>query len=220
MRQRVSILGGLVVLGLLLFAAAGTIAWWNAWLFLLIILALGLLSFRAINQSPGLAEERRTAAASAPRWDRVVVPLISLALPVVVIVAGIEFRLNWHPKISVYVSGAAFCLLVPVIVLTYQSIAVNAFFSSHVRIQANRGHVVISTGPYRFLRHPGYAGALVFNLLVPVALGSWLALLPGAAVAALLAWRTAKEDMFLMSELSGYSEYAARVQYRLVPGIW
>ena len=207
-------------MGVLLFAIAGTLKWWNAWLFLLITLEIGVLTARAINRSPGLAEERRTAAARAAKWDRVVVRLTNLAVPIMLVLAAVEHRAHRLPAIPVAVSIIAFGLLVPAVILTYLSITANAFFSSYVRIQADRGHVVVSTGPYRFLRHPGYAGIVVFNLLTPVALGSWLALVPGGCSAALFVWRTAMEDRFLSRNLPGYSEYAIRVPHRLIPGVW
>jgi protein-S-isoprenylcysteine O-methyltransferase Ste14 len=96
----------------------------------------------------------------------------------------------------------------------------NRFFSATVRIQADRGHVVVDRGPYRYVRHPGYAGALAFTLASPVALGSWRALIPAALTAAVLVLRTALEDRTLRAELTGYREYAGRVPGRLVPGLW
>jgi len=110
--------------------------------------------------------------------------------------------------------------LLPASVLTYRAMVVNPFFSSHVRIQSDRGHSVVGAGPYRFIRHPGYAGAAVVNCLMPFALGSWLAVLPGTGAATLLVWRTAREDRFLTRELPGYAQYAKRVRYRLIPAVW
>ena len=93
-------------------------------------------------------------------------------------------------------------------------------FSATVRIQEERGHVVIDFGPYEYVRHPGYTGALAFSLASPVALGSWLALIPAVFLALVLAVRTALEDRTLRAELKGYEEYASRVRSRLVPGLW
>ena len=98
--------------------------------------------------------------------------------------------------------------------------ASNAFFSQIVRIQAERDHTVATGGPYRVVRHPGYTGAILCELAVPVLLASWPALIAGVVGAALLVLRTALEDRTLQAELAGYAEFARRVRYRLLPGIW
>ncbi|MBZ5586697.1 MAG: isoprenylcysteine carboxylmethyltransferase family protein [Acidobacteriia bacterium] len=106
------------------------------------------------------------------------------------------------------------------ILLTFWAMVTNRFFSATVRIQEDRGHVVVDGGPYRHMRHPGYVGALAFTVASPVALGSWLALIPAVLTSALLVVRTALEDRTLRRELNGYREYANRVRYRLAPGVW
>ena len=101
-----------------------------------------------------------------------------------------------------------------------RAVAVNRFFSAVVRIQRDRGHTVVDGGPYRFVRHPGYAGSVLNTLAVPFALGALLALLPAGLVVALIIWRTALEDRTLRAELDGYAEYATRVRSRLLPRVW
>jgi protein-S-isoprenylcysteine O-methyltransferase Ste14 len=96
----------------------------------------------------------------------------------------------------------------------------NRFFSPTVRIQSDRGHQVISGGPYQIIRHPGYSGWILQMLAAPLALGSWWGLIPGLLSACLYGIRTALEDRTLHRELPGYTDYAARVRYRLLPGIW
>ncbi len=122
------------------------------------------------------------------------------ALPFMLFVAALDIRFRGLPSVPASASIAALIAMAPAAVLTYRAIAVNTFFSSHVRIQTERGHVVVTTGPYRFVRHPGYTGSILFNLLVPVALGSWFALLPGIGTAVLLVYRTVKEDHVLMKD--------------------
>jgi protein-S-isoprenylcysteine O-methyltransferase Ste14 len=100
------------------------------------------------------------------------------------------------------------------------SMVANAYFSLIVRIQADRSHQVVSSGPYRFVRHPGYLGSILFFLSTSLLLGSWWALIPGAAAALLIVIRTALEDRTLHAELPGYADYVERVRYRLLPGIW
>jgi protein-S-isoprenylcysteine O-methyltransferase Ste14 len=96
----------------------------------------------------------------------------------------------------------------------------NAYFSEGVRIQTDRGHAVVSSGPYRFVRHPGYVGVLLSHLSVPLLLGSYWALIPAGALAAVVIIRTALEDRFLHTMLDGYAEYARRTRYRLLPRLW
>jgi protein-S-isoprenylcysteine O-methyltransferase Ste14 len=98
--------------------------------------------------------------------------------------------------------------------------ATNSFFSTMVRIQADRGHTVTQSGPYQYVRHPGYAGALLYTVLVPIVLGSWWTYIPALLTVILIFIRTRLEDQTLQTELPGYKEYAARVRYRLIPGIW
>ncbi len=100
------------------------------------------------------------------------------------------------------------------------AISANRFFSGQVRIQSDRGHQVAMGGPYRFVRHPGYLGFFLFHFASPLALGSWWSALPLIPGIPLLAYRTAVEDRMLRVELSGYIEYAARVRYRVLPGVW
>lgn len=96
----------------------------------------------------------------------------------------------------------------------------NAYFSMIVRVQSDRGQRVCSTGPYRFVRHPGYLGTILFELLVPIVLGSWWALIPGAITAVLTIVRTALEDKTLQEELPGYQDYTGETRYRLIPWVW
>lgn len=220
MKRDLTVLGTTLAMGGVLFGLAGTLAWWNGWLFLAYVLGVGLASTRRFARTPGLLEERRTAAAAAPAWDRALVRLANLALPAFLVVAALDRRLEWLPRVPDAVSVLACAAMLAATYVTYRAMVENAFFSSHVRIQAERGHVVVSTGPYGVVRHPGYAGSVVSNLLMPIVLGSWCALAPAVAVAALLVWRTGKEDRFLTAGLPGYVDYAARVRYRLVPGVW
>lgn len=220
MKKVAGILFGTVIAMIMLFGAAGTVAWWNAWVFIVYMMLIGAYTQRLVKKSPGLAEERRTASAKAKQWDLKFVRLINLALPAMLFVAALDIRFRWLPSVPVSASIAALIAMAPAAMLTYRAIAANNFFSSHVRIQADRGHVVVTTGPYRFVRHPGYTGSILFNLLVPVALGSWSALVPGIGTALLLLYRTIKEDRVLMEELSGYITYSKQVRYRLIPGIF
>ncbi len=220
MKRMIGIIVGSTVAVVLFFTIAGTAAWWNGWAFLVLMAAVGAFTSRRFKNSPGLAEERRTAADKAASWDRTVVRLINLALPIMLLFAAFERRLQWFAAMPSGVSVAAFGILIPAAMLTYRAMAVNDFFSSHVRIQNDRGQIVVTKGPYGVLRHPGYAGAATFNLLTPLALGSWAALFPALGAVGLLVYRTVQEDRVLLSGLPGYAEYSKQVRARLLPWVW
>ena len=220
MKRRSGVLFGTVIGVAGLFGISGTLAWWNAWLFFAVMMLIGGFTQRLINTSPGLAEERKTAAEKAKPWDLKLVRLINLALPAMLVAAALDVRFRWTFNVPAPVSIAAFFMMVLSAIFTFRAIAANHFFSSHVRIQQDRGQVVVSSGPYGIVRHPGYAGSIFFNLLAPLALGSWGTLLLGAGTAMLLVYRTAREDRVLMEELPGYAEYSTQVRYRLAPGMW
>lgn len=219
MRRGIGILFGTAIGVAGLFGIAGTVTWWNGWIFLAVMALIGAFTHRLIKNSPGLAEERRTAAAKAKPWDLKMVRLINAALPAMLVAAALDVRFRWSASVPVAVSIAAFVAMIPAAMFTYRAIAANPFFSSHVRIQQDRGHVVVSQGPYHVVRHPGYAGSVLFNLLVPLALGSWGTLVLGIGTAVLLVYRTVKEYRVLMEELPGYTSYVQQVRNRLMPGV-
>jgi protein-S-isoprenylcysteine O-methyltransferase Ste14 len=136
------------------------------------------------------------------------------------IVAGLDFRNSWSSGIGMAGQIVALLSVIAGYALVVWATGVNAFFSQVVRIQAERGHTVISNGPYQYVRHPPYVGMILVMLASPIMLGSWWALIPGAFSAVLMIIRTSLEDRTLQAELPGYIEYAQRVRYRLVPGVW
>ena len=147
-----------------------------------------------------------------------------LALPMILghlVVAGLDVgRFGWSGPIPVAVQAAALAGYAAGMGLSLWAMAANRFFSPVVRIQAERGHRLVSSGPYAFLRHPGYTGLIVASLCGGVALGSWWSLVPLAPFVGMFLRRTAMEDRFLHEGLEGYAGYAGRVRYRLVPGLW
>jgi protein-S-isoprenylcysteine O-methyltransferase Ste14 len=204
-----------------LFGPAGTLRWWNAWVFLGVsILLIGTLMLSVFRSTPGLLEERMSARAEAKGWDKALVPALA-GLPFVVnTLAGFDHRLSCTKGIATWGPFAALGPLLAGIALTHWAMKSNRFFSSHVRLQRDRKQVVVSVGPYARVRHPGYAGAILYNLAVPFLLGSVVALPASAVMVALLVLRTWLEDRTLGQELPGYGDYAGRVRYRLVPRVW
>lgn len=208
--------------GVVLMLSAGRWDWWAGWLYVLIFLAFdAATALVALPRDPGLLIERSQASPGIKSWDKVIMPVSSGLLPLASwILAGLNQRWGWAPPVSRGFVLGGLALTVLGYGLLVWAMAANAFFSPVVRIQAERGHQVADGGPYRYLRHPGYLGAIGFSLGVPLQLGSWWALIPGLAAAGLFILRTALEDRTLAEELPGYEEYRQRVKYRLVPGVW
>jgi len=211
----------LVVQAALLFGGAGTLRWPWAWLYLGISLAVVLVNGTLLlRTSPDMVAERGRPK-EMQRWDVVVSSVSGIAMYIVLpLVAGLDQRFGWPPTLSAFwhVAGAV------VLTLGYGLFAwamnANAYFSTVVRIQSERGHAVCRSGPYRFVRHPGYVGMILQGLGMPLLLGSLWALLPALAIVIPTVVRTSLEDRMLQAELPGYREYAQEVCYRLAPRIW
>lgn len=206
---------------LVLFLAAGTVRWWQAWLFLgigLVSIAVNaVLLFRLSPET--IAARAETAGMKA--WDRVIYGLGILAyFAGVLLVAGLDRRFGWTGALPLGVWLAGAVAFVLGLALFGWAMVSNAYFSRIVRVQEERGHAVCTSGPYRFVRHPGYVGTILQNLGLPLLLGSLWALLPGGLLVLLMVVRTALEDRMLHEELPGYREYAQKVRYRLLPGLW
>lgn len=177
----------------------------------------------AEHRHPGLTAERQNSIniKNAKAWDRVLAPLmaVSIGFPLV-IVSGLDHRFNWSPEFPIWLSVVGLIIVAFGYVFAAWAFVENRFFSSIVRIQTDRGHVVCDTGPYRFVRHPGYAGNLLPLFGIVLGLGSIWTLIPVAMTVIITVIRTVLEDKTLMEELQGYRAYARRVRYRLIPGIY
>ena len=209
---------------LLLFVCAGDIGWWQAWVYSLLFVAAGLGGrFLAERRHPGLLAERQSIdnIQTVKTWDKVLAPLMALSLSLpLVIVAGLDHRFGWSPAFPLWLILIGFFLIAFGYAFAVWALVENRFFSSVVRIQTDRGHVVCDTGPYRIVRHPGYAGNILPLLGIVLALSSLWTLIPAAVALVIAVIRTALEDRTLQEELPGYKEYARRVRYRLFPGIY
>jgi protein-S-isoprenylcysteine O-methyltransferase Ste14 len=208
------------VLAVAMFLPAGTIKWWQAWAFLAIF--FGTIIFNALfilRGDPGLIAERAETKENTKSWDRIVTSAITILTLLVLVVAGFDVRFGWS-SVPPAVSVIGLLLIVAGDAVVSWGMAANRFFARVVRIQTDRGQEVCSSGPYRFVRHPGYAGMIVYSIALPFGLGSWWAIIPALLVAVGFVVRTALEDRTLQVELPGYAEYAARVRCRLAPGVW
>ncbi|MFC1692228.1 methyltransferase family protein [Candidatus Latescibacterota bacterium] len=223
-RQWIRLVVVYLLIPLILFISGGDLGWWQAWLYSMLILAAGIGGrMWAEQRHPGLTAERQNIKTiqSAKAWDKVLAPLmaVSLVFPMV-IVAGLDHRFNWSPEFPLWLSVVGFLFIVFGYSFAAWAFVENRFFSSVVRIQTDRGHVVCDTGPYRIVRHPGYVGNILPLLGIVLALGSVWTLIPAVVALIIAVIRTALEDQTLQEELPGYRDYARRVRYRLIPGIY
>jgi protein-S-isoprenylcysteine O-methyltransferase Ste14 len=214
----------LIVLLLSPFLASGDWGWDLGWLYTGSMILYTFVSRAiAIRLHPGFARERATASAmqDTKGWDKWIVPLVALWLPLLaVLVAGLDQRLAWSTTMPGWVHWLGLALLTFGYAVGTWAMAVNAYFSSHVRIQTDRGQTVISTGPYAIVRHPAYITGAIAMCGIPLLLDSLLAFPPIVLLCIGIVIRTGLEDKTLQAELPGYREYAEKVRYRLVPGVW
>lgn len=221
LKRGVQILFIFILLGLVLFLAAGSLRWIAAWVYLGIsLLTFVINAILMLRASPETIAERGQAR-GWQAWDKLVSGLFAvfqyLILP---LVAGLDARLHWSGEIGIAWHGIGAAVYSLSMAGNSWAMLTNGYFSTAVRIQTDRGHQVCRTGPYQYIRHPGYACIILQSLSTAILLGSLWALLPAAAAGALIIARTALEDKMLRSELAGYLDYSQQVKYRLVPGIW
>jgi protein-S-isoprenylcysteine O-methyltransferase Ste14 len=222
-RVVVQMLFFIVVVPFLPLLISGQWDWWEAWAYAIISI-LGFVISRALaaRRHPDLLAERARFLQheDAQSWDKVLAPLVGLGGGLVPLVAGLDARFNWSPAFGQPAKILALVVLLAGYILASYALIENRFFSGMVRIQTDRGQQVVSSGPYRWMRHPGYAGALLAYLATPVFLDSLWAFLPAVFLTIVLVIRTNLEDRTLQDDLEGYRDYASRVRYRLIPGIW
>jgi protein-S-isoprenylcysteine O-methyltransferase Ste14 len=220
LRQFVPVVFSLAITSVCLFGSSGRLDWPNAWVLLGLNFAASVASSALISRNPALLAERRNVKAGKS-WDKPIVAVVVLLGPVATwVTAGLEARFRWSDGIphSAFVAGVVIAVFSAALIAW--AMHSNQFFSSVVRIQKDRGHVVVTSGPYRFVRHPGYAGMAAFTLATPLILNSRLAFVPAVFTAGVTGLRTVLEDRTLHNELEGYADYAREVRYRLAPPIW
>ena len=206
------------LIALLLFASAGTLNWGYAWMYTAAFIGSQLVG--AFFMPLDVVAERGSKKENTERWDSLVTRLIVPCFLGVYLVAGLDFRWHWSANLATAYHLAAALIFLLGCGLEMWAMRTNHFFSSTVRIQFDRGHAVCSSGPYHYVRHPGYVGIILYFGMSPLFLGSLWAFLPALLISILLVIRTTLEDRTLHDKLPGYKEYAARVRFRLVPGIW
>jgi protein-S-isoprenylcysteine O-methyltransferase Ste14 len=208
----------------LLFIAAGTLNWPMAWVYIILILASTLVSRLIVYQrNPDTLRERArfTESERTEPWDRLLVMIVAVYGPMAtMLVAGLDRRFGWSGSAPPAVQWLAALLVAASYGLGVWAMVVNPYFSAVARLQEDRGQVVVRTGPYRIVRHPSYAGAILACLALPIMLGTTWALVPTLGMALGVVLRTRLEDRMLRAGLAGYESYAQETRYRLIPGLW
>jgi protein-S-isoprenylcysteine O-methyltransferase Ste14 len=209
---------------LVLLISGWDLGWWQGWLYSALIVEAGIgPRIWAEKRHPGLLAERfkSVKAQDVKSWDKVLAPLmaVSMTFPLV-IVAGLDHHFGWSTVFPTWLNILGFILIVLGYTFAGWALAENRFFSTMVRIQTDRGHVVCDSGPYRIVRHPGYAGNILALPGIVLALGSVWTIIPVIVALIIAVIRTALEDKTLQEELPGYRDYVRRVRYRLIPGVF
>ena len=206
---------------LILFLVSGQSGWIWPWVYAGISLGVMLINGSVMLRTGLETIAERGQPKETKDWDKVISGILVLfqylSLP---LIAGLDKRFSWSGEISVAWNLAGAALLAAGSGLTSWAMITNAFFSTAVRIQEERGHTVCSSGPYHFVRHPGYVGFILQSLGTAILLGSFWAVIPGSLASISIVIRTALEDRMLQAELSGYQDYVKDVRYRLIPGVW
>lgn len=208
-------------IGAIIFWAAGTMKWLNGWVYVVWYLIVSVVAVFVTD--PSLLAERSSSrrVKGQKSWDKVLMGIYGMLTPLVLpIVAALDFRFGWSPEIALRLQIAGFVVYALGWALHLWAMAANRYHALVVRIQEDRGQTVVTGGPYRCVRHPSYVGAILQAISAPFLLGSVWALIPGVLGGLLMVLRTVLEDRTLQCELDGYHEYAARVRYRLLPGVW
>ena len=212
----------LILIAASLFLSAGTLDWQMAWVYVALAAVIQLLdAIVLIPISPELLGERSRYQRGVKKWDQFLSRIMATIGPITIwIVSGLDFRYNWSRQFPNWLLILSVGLVFMGGLLVLWAMAANRFFIGVVRIQEERGHTVIKSGPYRYVRHPGYLGSLSFIFFTPLMLGSLWALIPAGLTCGVVVLRTYLEDNTLKDELAGYLEYSQVVRSRLLPGIW
>jgi len=211
------------VFAALLFVSAGTVLWTAGWVFMAIFFGFALaITLWVGREDPELLAERLSSPVQRgqPLWDKVFIAvLLPLFVAWLILMPLDAVRFGWSevPGWLQIVGASGLVLSFFIIFLTFRE---NSYLAPVVKLQEERGQSVVSTGPYRYVRHPLYASMFLFFPGSALLLGSWWGLLLCPVLLGLLVWRTALEDRMLKNELAGYDEYARNVRYRLIPRVW
>lgn len=205
----------------LIFLLAGRTDYWQGWGFIAITLVGAVVILFLFKDKSDLLKERMKPGPGMKWWDKIFwVFHIIFFMGILVIGVLDSGRYMWSPELPMYIYILAYVAHAISYAIVLWAMYINEFFSSVVRIQKDRGHKVIQEGPYKYVRHPGYVGVFFMAPSMPLILGSLWGLIPAGLLIIAIIIRTYLEDKTLHEELEGYKEYAKKVRYRLIPGIW
>jgi protein-S-isoprenylcysteine O-methyltransferase Ste14 len=210
-----------IVFMAMIFAAAGTLDWPELWFFLgFYVTTVTTLIIWLKKHDPGLLKERMSVGKNVKSWDKKIIRVYIVLLLIMFLIAPLDaVRFHWS-HVPFVLKGIAYLIILVSWAIGLWAFRENSYLSQFVRIQADRGHQVCTTGPYKFIRHPMYLAVILTVLCLPLVLGSFWAFAPAALIAALFVLRTSLEDKTLRDELPGYAEYAEKVTWKLVPKVW
>lgn len=212
---------GALFLFSVIFISAGKFSYWQGWVYVFTGLFMLALNYTIFRLDPGLESERSKPGNGIKKWDKLILGSISIFSIVLYSVAGLDSgRFHWSPDFHCPVYATGFVLTISGQLLFLVAQKQNKFFSSIVRIQTDRGHIVHESGLYKIVRHPGYLGSVIQTAGFPLLFGSLWSIIPACIVIIALIVRTSLEDKMLRKELKGYSEYARKTKYRLIPYLW
>lgn len=211
-------IAGIVVCIALLFGVAGTWNWPEAWIYLIIQFTFsGIMATYLLKNDPSLLQKRMAFDIPKELWDKFIMLSIVIFSCALFIMPALDVRYGWS-SVPLIVKTISFLLIAWSLHIIFLTLKENSYLAKIVVIQ--KGHKVISTGPYAKVRHPMYVGAIILFVALPLALNSVYSIIPGLIVALTLIIRTSLEDKRLHKELKGYKAYAKKVKYKLIPGVW
>jgi len=206
-------------LGIGLFIPAGTIFWLEAWIYLIIFLTFFTVVVLYFSKHDPELLQKRAKPKFKEKWDKIVMVLMFFGFFPTFIIPGFEKKYGWS-NVPFFVEVIGFIVLSLGLLIIFLVMKENTFLSKAIEIQKERGHTVITTGPYRIVRHPMYFGFILFIVFYCLALGSLFSLIPSALGVVGIVIRTILEDRMLHKELEGYTEYAQKTKKKLIPLIW
>jgi len=211
-----------LILAALLFGSAGTLKWPEAWIFLAIVLAISIPSSLALKRrDPQLFRDRMGYDKKKPEtYDKFILSFYTLFILILFLVPGLDaVRFTWS-FVPFYFKVVGFALLFVAFFVMAAVIKANPYLSSIVEVREDKGQKLITTGPYRYVRHPWYVGIIIWFYSIPLALGSWYDLIPAVCLTIIIIIRTKIEDRVMHRDLPGYGDYAQKTRYRLLPFVW
>ncbi len=208
----------ILIFASLFFISSGKIAWIYAWIYILISNLFVVINSFLLPKE--LIAERGKRKENIESWDKIITLIMIITIFSIYIISGLDIRFGWTARYGLPIYILGFAGFISGNSLVSWAMVSNKYFSTAVRIQVDRNQSVADSGPYSIIRHPGYLGMILYYFATPVALGSIWGLIPAAATLVMFIIRTAMEDKTLKLKLEGYEEYAERVKFRILPGIW